>query len=239
MLLVARPHCRIWQMPITVFLPQENSGPSSGIFSKAVQPPLSNVEGLRQFRARFHQTPVEFFQSPSLRPQQKEAALCFLKEHVSAPEKLALFRCLLSNGFGSTARLLIDRDIVDLQMQDVWGRTILLLAAEEGNIDCVCAILNKAQEDLSMIQKGDKFGNTPLHAALKQGYWKCARLLILAGSSWDCPNHAQETPASLAFQGSLLLIKTLLDEGYKNFSNSFFLHYFALDPPMKKVIGHQ
>ena len=84
----------------------------------------------------------------------------------------------------------------DVNITDNSDSTPLLLAAEEGHIECVQLLLSAPGIDVNM---ANQYGKTPLFRAAEIGYTECVRLLLAApGIDINKPNEYDFTPLSEA-----------------------------------------
>lgn len=75
--------------------------------------------------------------------------------------------------------------------RDEQGRTLLHIAAENGQIEEVSRLLSEKGTD---VNTQDKYGDTPLHAASKKGHLKVVELLVSKGASIIARNTHNYTP---------------------------------------------
>jgi ankyrin repeat protein len=81
-----------------------------------------------------------------------------------------LFHCVSDNDV-KALKTLIARG-ANVNAVDGRGRTALWWAAEEGRVECATALID-AKAD---VDKGDKYGNTPLHLASNNGHAESVRV---------------------------------------------------------------
>ncbi|CAI4215799.1 unnamed protein product [Parascedosporium putredinis] len=88
----------------------------------------------------------------------------------------------------------IQKDGLDVNLQDSQGRTPLSWAAQHGNVDCVQVLLDKGVAP----DTPDKKRRTPLSWAAEHGNVDCVQVLLDKGVAPDTPDEKCRTPLSWA-----------------------------------------
>lgn len=103
-------------------------------------------------------------------------------------------RTLLHVSQGETIEYLLEKNKIDLNSVDVFGRTILYTFAERGDHIGLYSLL-KREVDVNV---PDNSHATPLFIAAKKGYFRCVELLLQANADKEQTNDSQKTPLHLA-----------------------------------------
>ena len=96
----------------------------------------------------------------------------------------------------------------DTNVQDVWGQTPLMRAAERGSDEIVCELI-RAGASVNVVTSSELWsrepaaGSTALHYAAKYNHIKCGVLLVEAGADMTVRNKESRSPLGLA-QGDFL-----------------------------------
>lgn len=95
--------------------------------------------------------------------------------------------------------------------KDIYGRTPLSWAAENGHVPVVEQLIATGQVE---IDPEDKCGKTPLTLAAKEGHTAVVQLLLDKGALLNSQTHNYKTPLSHAAKnGHLEIVQLLLDRG--------------------------
>ena len=105
-----------------------------------------------------------------------------------------------SRGHSSVIKTLAEAG-ANLNVQDVWGVTPLMRAAEEGDANVVVELI-RAGADVSVVSSHEWLsvaaGSTALHCAAKQNNIECGVLLVEAGADMRTRNKNSKSPLDLA-----------------------------------------
>ena len=91
----------------------------------------------------------------------------------------------------------------DTNVQDQWGVTPLMVAAEEGSDEIVCELI-RARASVNVVTSSEWWyertaaGSTALHFAAKYNKIKCGVLLVEAGADMTVRNKESKSPLDLA-----------------------------------------
>ena len=102
----------------------------------------------------------------------------------------------------------------DLNIQDNYGNTPLILAALKNDIEIFKLLLNAGAD----INKQNKYGNTPLTMATSNNKIEIVKLLLNAGADIDKQNIFGNTPLiAAAYKNNREIVEILLDYGADEF----------------------
>ncbi|ACE05813.1 hypothetical protein Aasi_0393 [Candidatus Amoebophilus asiaticus 5a2] len=113
---------------------------------------------------------------------------------------------------GKRLRISPSLEVIDINKLDEDNNTSLHIAASEGDLDRVKALLEKGAD----VNITGKYGNTPIHLATEEGHLEIVKLLLERGADINTKNRYSIgcTPLILAARGGYLEItKLLLERG--------------------------
>ncbi|CAD5117061.1 DgyrCDS5882 [Dimorphilus gyrociliatus] len=94
-------------------------------------------------------------------------------------------------------------------------RNAIFLAAQEDQMDALKALMNYLDEE-NVIDDGDRYSNTALHAAAEKGFLRCVKLLLENNADIDAKNEEEQTPLHLAAKaGKTNVVRELVRVGGK------------------------
>lgn len=114
----------------------------------------------------------------------------------AAKGHLAAIQCLLQHG----------ADIGAVEKND---KTSIYLATEGNSYEALPALVSHGSKEL--LDRSDRYGNTPLHIAAKKGYLNIVQFLLDEGGIIDQKNEEEQTPLHLAAEeGRTKVVRELL-----------------------------
>ncbi len=182
---------------------------SHPLLTMMIQGHFQLVEALYQ-RAG-HKVPLENALKPyteNLR-QQQEILAEFLSKNEQ--ENTVLYQAAVSNRLGILKFILdLDKDKILLNETDKDSKTPLYIAAQQGHLDVVLALLEKGAE----VNQARKGGATPLFIAAQKGRIDVVLALLEKGAEVNQARESGATPLFIAAQkGHLDVVLALLEKG--------------------------
>ncbi|XP_064627394.1 transient receptor potential cation channel subfamily A member 1 homolog isoform X2 [Lineus longissimus] len=118
-----------------------------------------------------------------------------------------------SEGHDNTIKALLQRK-ADIEAVDKNDKTAIYWAAEEDNIAALEVLLTHPKiEEVGLIDKGDRYDNTPLHIACQKGFTAVVKSLLDHGADLDAKNEEEQTPLHLACRfGRTNVVRELVKE---------------------------
>jgi hypothetical protein len=111
------------------------------------------------------------------------------------------------NGLTTSVKRLLSIRNINVNVKDVYGRTPLHYAAENGHIEITFLLLQNGAE----VNVKSNYGNTPLHWAATQGHVDILHLLVENGADLEAQNNYGERALhSAAYNGRLPFIQELI-----------------------------
>ena len=129
----------------------------------------------------------------------------------------------ISEGSWDVANLLINYSKTEINQQNAFGESALMMAAFMGRLDLVKRLINDKKAEFSHP------GWTPLHYAATNGHLDIVRFLLDKGAYVDPESPNQTTALMMAVRGGHIhVVKELLDRG-ANLSQMNQLQMTAID----------
>ncbi|KAF0308713.1 Transient receptor potential cation channel subfamily A member 1 [Amphibalanus amphitrite] len=120
----------------------------------------------------------------------------------------------VESGSLSTVELLVETGAADVNVVNDTGDSPLHGAVVGGQLDIVkmlVRVLLRHCQAPALVDFSDKYDNSPLHLACREGYLAIARALLDAGSRIDNKNEDEQTPLHVAAKyGRTAVVKELL-----------------------------
>ena len=127
-------------------------------------------------------------------------------------ERLTALSVAVQHGHPKVVSRLLEADADTDMRGDICGKTPLLSAAFNGDLDIVRLLLEASADK----EKFDIERRTALHIASEEGHLETVRLLLESGTNRDPRDNQGRTPLHLAFEGGHLEVaQLLLDSGAK------------------------
>lgn len=111
--------------------------------------------------------------------------------------------CAAANGNSGCLEMLLEAK-VEKDCKDLYGNTPLILAANNGSVECVNLLLKHYKEN---IDSTNKRGYTALMHAAEGGHKECVKALVEAGANKDIKNDYDKDALSLAKDNCKELLK--------------------------------
>jgi uncharacterized protein len=108
-------------------------------------------------------------------------------------------------------------DGIDINSQDNYGTTAIMVAAKEGNEPAVKALVN-AGADLDL---QDEFGDTALIYASRERHKNIVKILVDAGADLNIKNNRGENATTNTSESISQIINNKIKENLKGFNNSW------------------